>query len=704
MNKEDGKSGKSRRWMKLNIQWKMVLLGQGVVIAFLALILTYILPGMESSLMAEKENKTKEHVQTAWTLLESAYQRQQTGYINESAAQALAIQQIKALRYGDDNSGYFWINDFRPYMIVHPIKSEMDGTDLSDYKDPNGKALFVEMASVCKQDGEGFVNYMWQYGTDTNRIEPKISYVKAFEPWGWIVGTGIYTVDVKEAISTKRMQYIIIGCTLALVCFCFVFIVSRMISKNIRKAADVANKLAIGDANQEVLIKSSDETGEMGTSLGNVVDYLKNMSEVADRISEGDLTMTVEPKSEKDTLGNAFHKMVLNLRQLVQKVEDSSWALASASSELTTSSEQSSSATNQIAGVSQQIAKGAEEQTKGINGVRTAIDELSKSIDMVATGSNQQTSSVEQAVDIVKQVSGAAEQTASNAQEAANSATNAAEVARQGTNTVEKTIEGIAKIHTSMQDVSRKIAELGKHSEEIGNVIAVIDDIAAQTNLLALNAAIEAARAGEQGRGFAVVADEVKKLAERTAKETKEIATLVNAVQKGVSESINAATEGAKQAEDGSKLANEAGTALNHIMDAVNSMVSQIEQISAASEEMSASASEMVKVIDGVSKVADSNSKIAKQMEHAKTQVSDSANIVAATIEQNSAATEEMSASTEQMSAQVQQVVASAKSSSKMAQELQQAVTLFRINGNGHENNGNGKKDAKKMAETKVAA
>jgi len=704
MNKEDGKSGKSRRWMKLNIQWKMVLLGQGVVIAFLALILTYILPGMESSLMAEKENKTKEHVQTAWTLLESAYQRQQTGYINESAAQALAIQQIKALRYGDDNSGYFWINDFRPYMIVHPIKSEMDGTDLSDYKDPNGKALFVEMASVCKQDGEGFVNYMWQYGTDTNRIEPKISYVKAFEPWGWIVGTGIYTVDVKEAISTKRMQYIIIGCTLALVCFCFVFIVSRMISKNIRKAADVANKLAIGDANQEVLIKSSDETGEMGTSLGNVVDYLKNMSEVADRISEGDLTMTVEPKSEKDTLGNAFHKMVLNLRQLVQKVEDSSWALASASSELTTSSEQSSSATNQIAGVSQQIAKGAEEQTKGINGVRTAIDELSKSIDMVATGSNQQSSSVEQAVDIVKQVSGAAEQTASNAQEAANSATNAAEVARQGTNTVEKTIEGIAKIHTSMQDVSRKIAELGKHSEEIGNVIAVIDDIAAQTNLLALNAAIEAARAGEQGRGFAVVADEVKKLAERTAKETKEIATLVNAVQKGVSESINAATEGAKQAEDGSKLANEAGTALNHIMDAVNSMVSQIEQISAASEEMSASASEMVKVIDGVSKVADSNSKIAKQMEHAKTQVSDSANIVAATIEQNSAATEEMSASTEQMSAQVQQVVASAKSSSKMAQELQQAVTLFRINGNGHENNGNGKKDAKKMAETKVAA
>jgi methyl-accepting chemotaxis protein len=269
---------------------------------------------------------------------------------------------------------------------------------------------------------------------------------------------------------------------------------------------------------------------------------------------------------------------------------------------------------------------------------------------------------------------------------------------------VEKTIEGIAKIHSSMQDVSRTITELGKHSEEIGNVIAVIDDIAAQTNLLALNAAIEAARAGEQGRGFAVVADEVKKLAERTAKETKEIATLVGAVQKGVGQSITASNDGAKQAEEGSKLANEAGSALTHIMDAVNSMVSQIEQISAAAEEMSASANEMVKVIDGVSSVAASNSKAAKQMATAKTQVSDSTNVVAATIEQNSAATQQMSASTEQMSAQVQQVVASSKATSKIAQELRQAIALFRLTVEGEKSANIGKKSTGRMADTQAAA
>ena len=695
---KDDKSVKGKRKIRFTIQWKMVFVGLAVVAAFLGLILGIILPGMQSSLMAEKQSKTKEEVQTAYALIDAAYKQQAAGTLMEKDAKALAMKEVGALRYGDDNSGYFWINDSKPTMIMHPIKPEMIGMDLTTYLDHEGKAMFVNMVNVCKASGEGFVTYSWQYGSDTKRFEPKTSFVKEFNTWGWIVGTGIYTVDVQDQINAKRNQYMIIGAVMAVACFIFVFLFSRVISNNIRKAANIAEKLAIGDADQEFHINASDETGDMGQSLSKVVRYLKEMSKAADSIAEGDLTISVKSKSDKDTLDIAFSKMVTNLRQLVKKVEDNALSMASASAELTTSSEQSGSATEQIAGVSQQIAKGAEEQTKGIGGVRTALDELSKSIDIVADGSNQQTTAVEQAADIVKQVSGAAEQTASNAQEAANSATKAAEVARQGSNTVEKTIEGIAKIHSSMQDVSRTITELGKHSEEIGNVIAVIDDIAAQTNLLALNAAIEAARAGEQGRGFAVVADEVKKLAERTAKETKEIASLVGAVQKGVGESIKASNDGAKQAEEGSKLANEAGSALSHIMDAVNSMVSQIEQISAAAEEMSASANEMVKVIDGVSSVAASNSKAAKQMATAKTQVSDSTNVVAATIEENSAATQQMSASTEQMSAQVQQVVASSKATSKMAQELRQAISLFRLN---VENTG---KNSGRMADTQAAA
>ena len=800
------KAEKVKKRIRLSIQWKMVLMGLAIVAAFMGLLLGYILPGMQRSLLAEKESKTKEQMQHAFRLLNGAYQQEVSGALTEDGAQILVTVQLMSLRYGEEDSGFFWITDYKPTMIMYPTSATLVGTDLSNntdlsnYKDPNGKTMFVDMVNVCKTKGDGFISYLWPYNKDAKKMELQISYVKAFEPWGWVVGTSFYAVDVSGVITAERNKYLIIGSILAVICAIFVFWLSRAIARNVRKAALIANKLAIGDVDQKVQIKSGDETGEMGESLSKVVAYLQEMSGASERIANGDLAVVVTPKSEKDTLSKSFSRMISNLKTSLEEIRrqgdylnkipmsimvidkeqnvqfintacaesifkkpeqcigkkctslfhtddcdsgncavmkamklgkactmdtmadgtsgknpirytgapvkdnegnivgcieyvmdiskekmavDRMTAVAGelikASEELTTSSEQSRSATEQIAGVSQQIARGSEEQTRGIGGVRSALDELSRSIDMVAEGSNKQTVAVEQAADIVKQVSGAAEQTASNAQEAANSATKAVEVARLGSSTVGKTIEGIAKIQSSMQDVSNTITELGKHSEEIGNVIEVIDDIAAQTNLLALNAAIEAARAGDQGRGFAVVADEVKKLAERTAKETKEIAMLVSSVQKGVEKSIKASTEGAKQAEDGTKLANEAGAALTRIMEAVNNMVSQIEQISAAAEEMSASANEMVKVIDGVSSVAARNSVAAKQMTSSKTQVSDSTNMVAATIEENSAATQQMSASTEQMSAQVQQVVSASKVASKMAQELKQAVAMFRI-------------------------
>jgi methyl-accepting chemotaxis protein len=483
-----------------------------------------------------------------------------------------------------------------------------------------------------------------------------------------------------ESSKASSMMLIIVFIAAAVVIGMVMAIVTmRGITGPVNKMKNGLNKIAIGDTSENIDANSHDEIGQMAKSYGEMQQYLIETAASAEKLADGDLTITVTPKAATDTLGNAFSKMIGNLRDLVSKVSDNAQTIASASDQLATASEQSGSATEQIASVSQQVAKGAEEQTKGIGEVNSAIGELGKAIEQVDKGSKEQAKAVEQATGIVQQVSSAAEQTATSAQEAATSASQAADVAKQGSATVEKTIDGIRKINTSMQDVAKKVGELGKHSEEIGGMIAVIDDIASQTNLLALNAAIEAARAGEQGRGFAVVADEVKKLAERTAKETKEIAALVGTVQKGVSDSIQASLEGAKQAEAGSNLANEAGAALGQILDAINSMTSQIENISAAAEQMSASATEMVKVVDGVAKIAEQNLTITKQMADDKARVSESASTVAATVEENSAATEQMSASAEEMSAQVQEVVASSKSLSNLAEELRVAVMVFKL-------------------------
>ena len=211
----DKKSVKGKRKFRFTIQWKMVLIGLAVVAAFLGLILGIILPGLQSWLIAEKRTETKQYVQAAYSLMDSAYQQQQAGTLDEKAAQALALQGIGALRYGDDNSGYFWINDAKPTMIMHPIKPAMNGEDLTTYLDHKGQPMFVNMVNICKQSGASFVTYVWQYGTNANRFEQKTSYVKEFTPWGWIVGTGIFTVDVNQQVSAKRNQYMIIGAAFA---------------------------------------------------------------------------------------------------------------------------------------------------------------------------------------------------------------------------------------------------------------------------------------------------------------------------------------------------------------------------------------------------------------------------------------------------------------------------------------------------------
>ena len=425
--------------------------------------------------------------------------------------------------------------------------------------------------------------------------------------------------------------------------------------------------------------------------LNAVVNPINEAADVLSAMANKDFTqnMNGDYKGDFANMKKSVNAVIHNLGKLIGQVKENAASVAGASQQLHNAAEQAGSATNQIASVSQQVAKGAEEQTRSVDEVKNALNDLDKAILQVTNGSSEQSKSVIEATNLVQQVHKAIELSAQNAQAAANNAEQATNNAKDGAEKVESTITGMTKIDSAMKDVTDKITLLGQHSDEIGKMIAVIDDIAAQTNLLALNAAIEAARAGEQGRGFAVVADEVKKLAERTAKETQDIANLVGAVQKGVSESIKSANEGSKQTEEGNKLANEAGNALNQIMEASRSLLEQIEQMSAASEQISASASDVVKVIDNLSTVAEQNSAASEQMMSNKTQLGDSTNTVASITEENSASTEELSASAEEMSAQVEEVVASAQSLSAMAIELQSLVDTFKIDGAANSGNEN---------------
>ncbi len=182
---------------------KLVLFGVGGVLAFTA-VLAWISFSLESRLMEEKRAATEHVVDVAYSLLEKFAKEAQAGKLTEEAAKKEALDHIRALRYQEKD--YFWINDLKPVMIMHPIKPELDGKDLSDFKDPNGKHLFVEFVKVCRDKGAGFVDYLWpKPGFD--KPVPKVSYVKLFQPWGWVIGSGIYVDDVKAQANRIRFVF-----------------------------------------------------------------------------------------------------------------------------------------------------------------------------------------------------------------------------------------------------------------------------------------------------------------------------------------------------------------------------------------------------------------------------------------------------------------------------------------------------------------
>jgi methyl-accepting chemotaxis protein len=221
----------------------------------------------------------------------------------------------------------------------------------------------------------------------------------------------------------------------------------------------------------------------------------------------------------------------------------------------------------------------------------------------MAAGAKEQTNQTAEVASAVEEMTKTIMENSRNASETAIVAKDAKTSAEQGGKVVAETVEGMRKIADVVQKSAETVQELGRSSDQIGEIVTVIDDIADQTNLLALNAAIEAARAGEQGRGFAVVADEVRKLAERTTKATKEIAGMIKKIQQDTAGAVESMEEGTTQVADGIALADKAGTSLKEIVENSQRVTDMITQIATASEEQSSTSEQISKNVEAISAV-----------------------------------------------------------------------------------------------------
>ncbi|SMF55948.1 CBS domain-containing protein [Alteromonadaceae bacterium Bs31] len=217
------------------------------------------LPAFENAAMNDKKAMISELTNTAWSLIDEYARENTEGTLSLEEAQAKAIQRVSKIRYGDEQKDYFWIINQQPKMLMHPYTPELVGKDLNGYTDPKGKKLFVEALNIIQQNDSGFINYMWQWKDDPSQIVPKLSYVKSFEPWGWIIGTGIYLDDVQVEIAELKKDLLRISLVITVIISAVLLFVVKQSLNIEEKRMRLTAELRSSRRKYKTLVEASDQ-------------------------------------------------------------------------------------------------------------------------------------------------------------------------------------------------------------------------------------------------------------------------------------------------------------------------------------------------------------------------------------------------------------------------------------------------------------
>jgi len=490
----------------------------------------------KKSLYADFDTQAKNQVNAAISILQIIYDRHTKGEITLEEAKRLSYVSMRDLRYAKNS--YFFV--YTPDGVCQVLLGDKnaEGFNRLHIKDAKGTDLTKNIIKAGMQPGGDFTDYWWPKAGETTPLQ-KRAFINMFKPYEWIVGTGNYVDDLDAMVkkvadesysSLKNGIYLII--CVAVVLAIIISVISVIVTRRLLRA--------------------------IGTEPAH-------LAEITQQVAAGDLTYRFE--TDKGGVYEAMRQMVIQLRDVMDKVNRSSQNVASASVELNSNADQMASASHEVVGQANTVATASEEMS-------TTSMNIANSCHRAAESSNQ-----------------------------------ASKTAQAGAGIVRNTVDGMTRIADKVRSSATVVEQLGTRSDQIGEIVATIEDIADQTNLLALNAAIEAARAGEQGRGFAVVADEVRALAERTSRATREIGDMIKNIQSETRKAVSAMEDGVREVQQGTIEAARSGQALEEILEKINEVTVQISQIATAAEEQTATTREISNNIQQISSVVEMSAK-----------------------------------------------------------------------------------------------
>jgi methyl-accepting chemotaxis protein len=455
----------------------------------------YVLPAIRTQLSEDRTRSLRQVVETAYSVLELFEARVRSGELTTLEAQTQAAQQLQQLRYGGNE--YFWINDLSTRLVMHPYLPALLGKDLTGYRDADGKPVFVDIVRLARERGEGLISYLATRPGETAPL-PKESYVKLFAPWGWVVGTGVYVEDLDREVVGLQQRLVLAVCAALLLALLVGMAFSREVVKPVRQLAAAARQVREGDLSATVEVKSDDEVGQ---------------------------------------LGRAFNTMVEGVRDMVKGLAD-----------------------------------------VAVSTVADA-DRIRRSADMLSRATREQSEQLKQLAESVQQMSRGLSQDAEQALDTAEVAAGNGRVAEEGGEAVKHASRKISEIVDVVQKSEEMVVRLQTSGAAVAQMLQLIQDVSNETNILAVNTAIEAARAGEHGKGFGVVASEVRKLAHRSREAVEQIEHLLKKNQEDTSTAAALMRLGTMRVEEGMQLSSTTAEALARIVTGAREIHLRVGQL-----------------------------------------------------------------------------------------------------------------------------